>query len=104
MASDLAAEPEHEPPVRVGLQVPGLARHDRRAAREGDGNRRRQLDPLGRERGKGEWRKDVVIELGGYQRIEAGLLRHRGEGPDLAPMLHRQHRKNAHLSFLRTVS
>jgi len=59
---------------------------------------------LGRERGKGEWREDVVIELGGHQRIEAGPLHRRGEGPDLAPMPHRQHRKNAHLSFLRTVS
>jgi hypothetical protein len=96
VASDLAAEPQHEAPVRIRLQVPGLARHDRRAAREGDRDRRRQLDPLGREGGKGERREGVVRELGGHHRIEAGFLRSRREPPGLAPMPHRQHRENPH--------
>ena len=96
VASDLAAEPEHEPALRVRLQVPGLARHDRRAAREGDCDRRRQLDPLGRQCRKGERRKDVVRQLGGHQRIEPGFLGDRREPPRLAPMPHRQHRENPH--------
>jgi len=81
VASDLAAEPEHKTPVRVRLQVPGLARHDRRAAREGDRDRRRQFEPLGRQCRKGKRREDVVRELGGHHRIEPGFLGDRREPP-----------------------
>ncbi len=100
VAFDLAAETQHEAPVGVGVQVPGLARHHRRTARERDGDRRRQLDALGRERGKGERRKDVVPELDGHQRVEPHGLRRRAERRRLAPMPHRQHCVDAHCGSL----
>ena len=96
MAFDLAAQTQHEPPIRIRVQIPGLARHDRRAARECHGDRRRQLDPLGRESGKGERRKDVVAELDRHQRVEPGGLRRCAKWPRFAPVPHRQHRKDTH--------
>ena len=52
--------------------------------------RRGQLDPLGRECGKGERCEYVVSEFGGRHRIETGGLRGRGEWPGIAPASHRQ--------------
>ncbi len=74
VAFDLAAEAENEPPVGIRVKIPGLARHNRRAAWKGDGDRRRQLDPAGGERGEGERRERLVAELDGRHRVEAGCL------------------------------
>ena len=96
VAFDLAAQPEDEAPVRIRLEIPSLARHDGRAARERHGDRRRQLDPFGRQRRKGERGEDVVPQLDRHQRIEAGALGRHGKRRRVAPVLHRQHREDAH--------
>ncbi len=96
MAFDLAAQTQHETPIRIRVQIPGLTGHDRRAARECHCDRRGQLDPLGRESGKGERRENIVSELDRHQRIEPGSLRRRAERPRFAPVPHRQHRKDTH--------
>jgi len=93
VALDLAAEAQHESAVGVGLQVPGLARHHRRAAREGDGNRRRQLDPLGRERSKGKRRKNVMPELDGL----AATRLISAEQPDVKVVILTASEEDAHL-------
>ena len=96
VAFDLTPQPEDEPAVRIRLQIPRLAGQHRRAARKGDGDRRRQLDPLGREHSKGERREDVVSELGRHHRIEPGGFRRGRGGSRFAPAPHRQHREDAH--------
>ena len=96
MAFDLAAEPEDEPPIRIRVQIPGLARHDRGAAWKRDGDRRRQLDPGGGERGEGERRKRLVAELDRHHRVKAGRLRRGGEWSGFAPIPDRQGGKDPH--------
>jgi len=97
VAFDLAAQPEHEPPIRVRLQIPGLARHNRGAARECYGDRGGELDPFGGENRKGERPEHVMPELDGHYCIKSRSLSSGGERPRIAPMPHRQHRKDAHL-------
>src|SRR5690348_9114772 len=81
------------------MQVPGLARHHRRAAWEGNGDRRGELDALGRKRSNGERRKDVVPELDRHQRVEAGGFSRGGKRACFAPSPHRQHREDAHAGY-----
>ena len=92
----LAAETQDKAAVRVCVQIPGLARDHGRTARKGHGDRGRQLDPAGGERGEGERRERVVAELDRRQRVEPSGLGGGGKRPGLAPLPRRQRREDAH--------
>ncbi len=65
--ADLRAEPEPEATARQSRQVPRGRGHGRRRARESDGDRRPELQGLGRRGGRHERQEGVVTRLGGPQ-------------------------------------
>ena len=70
----LRPQPQPEPPARQARQVEGGLRQDGRAPREGDRDRRAELDPIGRRRGERDRREGVVVGLGDPEPIEAEPL------------------------------
>src|SRR5882724_9700425 len=68
---DLGAQPEHEPPARSLLEIPGDHGRDHRAAREDRGDIRAELDALGDGGGHGQGQKRVVLGLRGPEAVIA---------------------------------
>ncbi len=71
---DLRADAQHEAAAGGVLQVPAGVGDDHRAAREGDGDRGAQLDPIGVHRGDGMGKERVVLVLHRQQPVIAGLF------------------------------
>ena len=97
----LRAEPEHEPPARGDLQVPGRVRHGHRAARERDRDAGAERHPRGAHGRHAERQEGVVPVLGGDQAVEPGRLCGAGRCRDLGEVLLGQDRQQSHGAAVR---
>ena len=92
----LAAQTQHEAPVGMPRQIPGVVGNDHRAARKRDRDRGRQVPRARSPARRMPAARTDLPQLVAVDTVEAVLFGRLGRRAAGAPVLHRQYRRYAH--------